>query len=119
MPATTYDWANPKIQEGIDAFLAIVTQYGNFTAELIPLTYPEDIGFEAIVSWKSPQGALRQVPFSIHWNLEPLFNADESPINTWQFGFEDSGFAMTAELFYMELFQKVDQLDSTQQVVHS
>lgn len=101
------EWATNKIKEGMEAFLKIVNEYGEFEATFSQLTFADDIGFDAVVSWShfSLPDIEYEAKFSVHYNFQQLFNCIEEKINTWQFVVEDSGFEMSGQFFYMELFQ--------------
>jgi hypothetical protein len=111
METQTPIWATDKIKEGMKAFLKIADEYGQFEVTFKQLTFYNDIGFDATVSWNpfARPDITHKVEFSVHYNFEQLFNANEEKINTWQFVFEDSGFRMNGQLFYMELFQHLDK----------
>jgi hypothetical protein len=103
------EWADDKEKEGMKAFLEIVEEYGNFTVEFKQSTFADDIGFDANVSWGRFDKGEVVIQFSVFWNYEQLFNYLNEKIDTWQFVFCDSGFTMSSQLFYMELFQKLDE----------
>lgn len=67
-----------------------------------------EIEFDADVKWFSFDTHARVVPFSIYWNYERMFNHLNKEVDTWQFVFCDSGFTLSSQLFYMELFQKLN-----------
>lgn len=104
------DWADDKEKEGMKAFLDIVEEYGMFEVTFKQSTFADDMGFEADVRWFSFDTHGRAVPFSIYWNYEQLFNHLNEKVNTWQFVFSDSGFEMSGQLFYMELFQRLNDM---------
>jgi hypothetical protein len=105
------EWATDKEQEGMKSFLKIVEEYGQFEVEFKSTTFADDIGFYATVSWSpfARPDIVHKVEYSIHYNFEQLFNSGLEKINTWQFVFEDNGFQMSGQLFYMELFQHLDK----------
>ena len=102
------DWANEKQIEGMKAFLEIAEEYGQFNFEFKDRTFDEDTGFSVDVKWNPYGRGERVVEFSVFWNYEQLFNHRSESIDTWQFVFADNGFEMSGQLFYMELFQQVD-----------
>lgn len=103
------EWASDKEKEGMKAFLEIVEEYGQFTVEFKASKFPEDVGFEASVSWGRFDRGDISIPFSIFWNYDQLFNQLNEKVDTWQFVICDSGFTISSQLFYMELFQRVDE----------
>lgn len=103
------EWATKKEKEGMKAFLKIAQEYGQFEFEFKPVTFEDDIGFEVNVKWNPYGRGERNIPFSVYWNYEQLFNRLNEKIDTWQFVFADSGFTINGQLFYMELFQRLDE----------
>lgn len=103
------EWATDKEQEGMKSFLEIVEEYGQFEVEFKPTTFADDIGFDADVKWFSFDTHARKVSFSVHWNYEQMFNNLNEKVDTWQFVFADSGFTISGQLFYMELFQRLNE----------
>jgi hypothetical protein len=104
------EWATNEISEGMKAFLSIVEEYGQFEVEFKPLTLQDDIGFTAIVSWSpfARPDIIHDVEFLVQLNFEQMYNCEGEKIDTWQAVIEDSGFTLTGQLFYMQLFQHLD-----------
>lgn len=103
------EWASKKQKEGMKAFLEIAQEYGQFEFEFKETTFDEDIGFGVDVKWNPYGRGERVVEFLVFWNYEQLFNHMNEVVDTWQFVFADSGFEMSGQLFYMELFQRIDE----------
>ncbi|MCG7550902.1 hypothetical protein [Pseudoalteromonas sp. Of7M-16] len=107
------EWASDKIKEGMSAFVAMIDSYPSFEfkVEFEELTFPEDIGFNALVSWcEFGSKTKRTVTFNVMWNYNQIFTSLGEPIDCWQFVFEDSGFSMSSELFFIELFQSAKKM---------
>ena len=102
-------WAINKEKEGMLAFLEIVEEFGQFTVEFKKSDFHNYIGFEADVSWGRFGKGEIVIKFYVFWNFDQLFSPSNEKVDTWQFVFADHGFTMSSHLFYMELFQKLDQ----------
>lgn len=102
------DWASRKEIEGMQEFLEIVNEYGRFDVDFSPATFDEEVGFHADVKWNPAGRGERVVQFNVQWNYDQFFAADNKEYDCWQFVFGESAFELTSQLFYMELFQRVD-----------
>jgi len=103
------EWASEKQKEGMKAFLQIAEEYGQFNFEFKEETFDEDIGFGVDVKWNPYGRGMRVIEFAVFWNYEQLFNHRDEPFDAWQFVFAESGFEISGQLFYMELFQRIDE----------
>jgi hypothetical protein len=103
-------WASEKIKEGMQEFLAIATEYGQFDISFKPLRFDDDIGFYATVSWSpfARPDIINQVEYAVHFNFTQLFTSADESVDVWQLVFEDSGVELNGQLFYMELFRHLD-----------
>lgn len=104
------EWATNEISEGMKVFLCIVEEYGQFDVEFKSLASQGNIGFTAIVRWSpfARPDIIHEVEFLVQLNFEQMYSCEGEKTDTWQAVIEDSGFTLTGQLFYMQLFQHLD-----------
>ncbi|WP_415913285.1 hypothetical protein [Neptuniibacter sp. QD37_11] len=110
------EWASDKQKEGMKAFLKIAESYGNFDVKFSPYEFDSDdyhARFVADISWgfgsMFGQGQ-REHRFYVGWDMQQVWSGTTGErIHQWQFDFlEDAYHEMNLEIFYLDLFFKVD-----------
>ena len=109
------EWATEKQKEGMDIFLGIATEYGDFniTFRQDDHDYDEDAhAFFADIAWShNTAKGERKHEMLIAWDYEPTWNRYNERVHHWQFlfGGGDATREVSSEVFFLDMFWYLDE----------